>query len=153
LGHCEYDVKVLHQQQFILTRLQPLCTYQRLALWAVAVAAAVECDALVGTVITLLNVPAQGRRAAALDGAHHPALPLTQDVGMEMCCEQQLHHSSGGFVTPVAVDDCRASRVQLPRKRFSSTGSSAYRARISTNAASQALCRARQAKDTLHYVK
>ncbi len=39
-----------------------------------------------------------------------------------------------------------------PGRRFSSTGSFTYRARISTNVASQALCRARQAKDTLQFV-
>ena len=65
-----------------LTILQPLRARQRLALRAVPVAAAVERDALVAAGITLLDMPAQRRGAAALDGAHHAQLRAAEGAGV-----------------------------------------------------------------------
>ena len=54
--------------------LEPLRARQRLALRAVPIAAAVEGDALVAAGVALLDMAAERRRAAALDGAHDAAL-------------------------------------------------------------------------------
>src|SRR4029077_18984096 len=69
----EHDVEVWHLQQLGLARLQPLPRLRSLALWAVAVAAGVVGDDGVPArfVLTARNMAAKGRRAAALDRAHH----------------------------------------------------------------------------------
>jgi len=78
LRHGEDDVEILHWQQLSLPVLKPLCTHQRLTLWAVPIPATVECDALVPTGIALLDVAAQRRGATLLDGTHDAALPAAQ---------------------------------------------------------------------------
>lgn len=82
MRHGEDDVEILDRQQFGLAIFEPLRTRERLALRTVPIAAAVESDALVAAGIALLDVAAQRGRAAALDGAHHAALPTAQAVGM-----------------------------------------------------------------------
>ena len=66
-------MEVWHLQQLGLARLQPLPRLRALALWAVAVAAGVVGDDGVPArfVLTARNMAAKGRRAAALDRAHH----------------------------------------------------------------------------------
>jgi hypothetical protein len=68
-------VEILDWQQFSLPVLKPLCSHQRLTLWAMAIAATVEGDALVPTGIALLDVAAKHRSATLFDGTHDAALP------------------------------------------------------------------------------
>ena len=74
LWHREHDVEVFDRQQFGVAILQPLRTRQRLALRAVAVAAAVERDALVTAGVALLDMPTQRRGPATLDRTHRAQL-------------------------------------------------------------------------------
>ena len=67
----EDDVEVGHGQQLGLPLLHPLARRRPLALRAMPVAAAVVGDDGVGAVLAARDVPAERRRAAALDGAHH----------------------------------------------------------------------------------
>jgi len=66
-------VEVFNGQE-LLARLDPAQLLQALALGAVAVAARVVADLLVTTTLTLINMTAEGRRAAALDSPHDLAL-------------------------------------------------------------------------------
>ena len=69
----EDDVEVGHRQQFGLARRHPFARRRALALRAVPVAAAVVGDGRVaaGVVLAARDMPAERRRAAALDRAHH----------------------------------------------------------------------------------
>ena len=73
----EHDVEVGNLQQLCLARLHPVSGLATLALGAMAVAAGVVGDGCVAAhgVLTARNMPAEGRRAAALDRAHHLQLP------------------------------------------------------------------------------
>jgi len=82
LRHREHDVEVFHRQQLGAAILQPLRTRQRLALRAVAVAAAVEGDALMAAGVALLDMPTECRGAAALDRAHHAQLRAAECAGV-----------------------------------------------------------------------
>ena len=68
----EHDMEVRHLQQLGRARLQPLPRLRSLALWAIAIAAAVVGDDGVPArlVLTARNMAAESRRAAALDRAH-----------------------------------------------------------------------------------
>src|SRR5262249_32803150 len=92
----EDDMEVGHREQFGLARRHPLARRRALALGAVPVAAAVVGDCRVGTVLAARDVSAKGRRAAALDGAHHLELAETHmtAVGITPC-------------GPVAAEDVR----------------------------------------------
>ena len=69
----EHDVEVGHLQQLGLARLHPLAGLAALALRTMAIAAAVVGNGGVAArrVRAARNMPAKGRRAAALDRAHH----------------------------------------------------------------------------------
>jgi hypothetical protein len=74
LRHGEDDVEVWHCEEFGSSVLKPLGTRQRLALWAVAIAARVVADALVAAGIALLDVAAERGRATLLDRRHDATL-------------------------------------------------------------------------------
>ncbi len=67
----EDDVEVGHGQELALPLLHPGARRGPLALGAMPVAAAVVGDDGMGTVLAARNMPAERRRAAALDRAHH----------------------------------------------------------------------------------
>ena len=67
----EDDVEVGHGQQLGLPLFHPRARRGALALRAVPVAAAVVGDDGMAAVLAARDVPAESRRAAALDGAHH----------------------------------------------------------------------------------
>src|SRR5712691_8130620 len=64
-------MEVGNREQFGLARRHPLARCRALALRAVPVAAAVVGDRGVGAVLATRDVSSDGRRAAALDRAHH----------------------------------------------------------------------------------
>jgi hypothetical protein len=74
LWHRKDDVEVADVEKLRSTVLQPFGASQRLALWAVAIPAAIIADALVATVIALLDVTTERRRSAELDRRHDAAL-------------------------------------------------------------------------------
>ena len=78
LWDSEDHVEVLDRKKFSLTILKPLVTRERLALWAMAIAAAVIGDAVVAAGVTLLHMTAQSDGTALLDGAHDTSLSPTQ---------------------------------------------------------------------------
>ena len=80
--HGEHDMKVRHRQQLSLPVGQPGCSRQPLALRAMPVATRVVGDADLPAVGALLDMTAQRRRAASLDGPHHPPLTPAQMAGM-----------------------------------------------------------------------
>jgi hypothetical protein len=67
-------MKVLALKEFRLALLEPSGACQGLTLWTVAVATAVEGDALMLAAFALFNVTAQGGGAAELNGLQHAAL-------------------------------------------------------------------------------
>jgi hypothetical protein len=74
LRHGEDDVEVWHGEEFRSSVLKPLGTRQRLALWAVTIAARVVAGALVAAGIALLDVAAERCRATLLDRRHDATL-------------------------------------------------------------------------------
>jgi hypothetical protein len=74
----EHDVEVGHLQQLGLARLHPRQCLRPLTLGAVPVAAGVIGDRRVAAVLAARNVATEGRRAAALDCAHHLHLHMTE---------------------------------------------------------------------------
>src|SRR4051794_37639888 len=80
--HREDDVEVRYRQQLGLSVGEPLSTRQPLALRAVPVAAGIVGDAKLAAAVALFDMTAQRCRAAGFDGAHDPALALTQMAGM-----------------------------------------------------------------------
>ena len=74
----EHHVEVRHRQHPLRARTNPLLLRQRLALGAVPVPAGVVRRVLMSTAGPLVDMPAQGRRAAALDGAQHALLGHAQ---------------------------------------------------------------------------
>ena len=76
--HGEDDMEVRHRQQIGLAVRQPLGTGQPLALRAMPVAAGIIRDADLAAAVALLNVSAQGCRAAGFDCAHDAALGIAE---------------------------------------------------------------------------
>ena len=74
LRHGEDDVEVGHGEEFGSSVVKPLGTRQRLALWAVAIAARVVADALVAAGIALLDMAAERCGATLLDRRHDATL-------------------------------------------------------------------------------
>jgi len=75
---CEDVVEVGHGQQFGLSRFEPLCLDQCLALGAVAIAARVVGEALEAALGAPFPVATERRRAAALDGVEDAMLGVGQ---------------------------------------------------------------------------
>src|SRR5215472_775439 len=71
----ENDVKIGHVQKFGLPVLNPLRPGERLAFWAMAIAAAVEAIPLVTALIAAFEVAAQRCRTTHLDCGHDAPLP------------------------------------------------------------------------------
>jgi hypothetical protein len=71
-------MEVFDRQKFSLPILKPLVASERLALWAMSIAATVVGDTVVAAGITLLNVPTQRDGSALFNGAHDTRLPPTQ---------------------------------------------------------------------------
>jgi hypothetical protein len=93
----EGDVEVGHRQQLSLSRREPVGTGLPLALRAVPVAAGVVGVADEAAVRAALDMTAQRRRPAQLDGAHHPPLDPAQvavmglGVGVVVAAEDIRH--------------------------------------------------------------
>jgi hypothetical protein len=68
------DMEVLGVEELGLTILDPLGAGQRLALWAMPVAARVVASAFVGALIAVFPVTAKSGSAAQFDGTHDAAL-------------------------------------------------------------------------------
>src|SRR5258708_29636764 len=66
----EQDVEVFHRQQLFFSGLEPLRAGQRLAFRAMAIAARLVDEAAVLALAAFLEVAAERRGAALLDGAH-----------------------------------------------------------------------------------
>ena len=73
-GNGEDDMKIMSLENFGLSFFDPLGTCERLALWTVAVAAAVVARPLVTTAVAALQMTAQGGRATHLDRGHDAPL-------------------------------------------------------------------------------
>ena len=78
----EDDVEVGHREQLALALFHPLSGRGSLALRAMPVAAAVVGDDGVAAVLAARDVPAESRRAAALDGRHHLHLGKAHVTGI-----------------------------------------------------------------------
>ena len=74
LWYGEDHVEVLGVQKLGLAILEPLSPGERLAFWAMPIGARVVSVALMATVVTLLQMAAQGSGAADLDRGHDTAL-------------------------------------------------------------------------------
>jgi hypothetical protein len=83
----EDHVVVGHGQQLGLAIGEPLLRRRALALGAMPIAAGVVSNARVRTILAALDMPAESRRAAALDGRHHLQLAEAHmaDVGAAPC--------------------------------------------------------------------
>ena len=97
LRHGEDDVAIGRGQEFGSAILQPLGTGERLALWAVTIAARVVTDALVAAGIALLDVAAELCRATVLDRRHDTTLRRRQrsavllTIGLTVAAEHVRH--------------------------------------------------------------
>ena len=84
-------MEVGHRQELGRARLDPALLRQRLAFWAMAVAAGVVTGDLRPTAITGLQMATEGRRTAVLDGLHHAALwradPMRTAIGLAVFAE------------------------------------------------------------------
>src|SRR5215472_15079484 len=78
LRHREDDVEILGIEKFGLPVFQPLGAGQRLAFWAMSVAARVIGRALVAAGVTLLQMTAESRGSADFDGVQHASLPVRE---------------------------------------------------------------------------
>jgi hypothetical protein len=74
LRHSKDDVKIADGQELSLAVLDPLCSGKRLTFWAVPVPAAIEAIPLMATLIALLEVASQHRRATHLNCRHDAPL-------------------------------------------------------------------------------
>ena len=75
-------MEVFNGNKIGLAIFQPLRTREGLTLRAVPISATVEGDALMGAIVTLLNVSTERGGAATLDRAHDAALPATEGVSV-----------------------------------------------------------------------
>jgi hypothetical protein len=97
----EHDVEVLNRQQFGLSGGEPLGAGLPLALRAMPVAARVVGAADEAAIGAGLGVPAQRRRPAQLDSAHHPPLDAAQvtvmraAIGIAVAAEDIRHFQAG----------------------------------------------------------
>src|SRR6266851_9050218 len=115
-------MEVWYRQQIGLTVRQPLGTGQPLALWAMPVAAGIIGDADLAAAVALLDVAAQGCRAAGFDGAHDAALAAAQMAGMGIAVRgtvvaediRHLQRAAHGL-SPAASPQCASRRAGSPR--------------------------------------
>jgi len=96
----EDDVEIGHVQELALPFLHPRTRCGTLALRAVSIATAVVGNDRVPAVLTTRNVPAERRRAAALDGAHHLHLGEAQVTA--------VGHTPGGTMVAEDVRDLQS---------------------------------------------
>ena len=101
VGQREDHVEVGHAEHFFLSRGEPALARLRLALGAVAVAAAVIRDGLVAASGTVIDMSAQSRCAALSDGAQHLQLLIAEMLAVlvhEPCalCMNEIGHLEGG---------------------------------------------------------
>src|SRR5258705_13156619 len=75
-------MEVRHRQQVGLTRGQPVLCRRTLALRAMSVAARVVRDLAVRALLAARDMPAERRRAAALDRPHHLQLAEADVAGI-----------------------------------------------------------------------
>src|SRR5712691_9830708 len=73
-GEREDDMKILRLENFRFSFFDPFRARQRLALGAMSVAAAIVAGTLVRTAVAPLEMTAEGRRPAHLDGGHDAPL-------------------------------------------------------------------------------
>jgi hypothetical protein len=92
----EHHVEVGQGQQLGLAICEPVPRRRALAFGAVPVAAGVVGDADVATLLAALDMPAEGCRAAGLDGAHHLELAEADVAGM-----------GGAPGSPMSAEDIR----------------------------------------------
>ena len=92
----EHDVVVRHRQQLGLALGQPFLRRHGLALGTMPVAAGIVGDVRVGAVLAARDMPAESRRAAALDGRHHLQLAEAHMAGI-----------GSAPCRPVAAEDIR----------------------------------------------
>ena len=78
----EHDMIVRHRQQIGLARGQPVLCRRALALRAMPVAARVVRDLAVRALLAARDMPAERRRAAALDRRHHLQLAEADMAGI-----------------------------------------------------------------------
>ena len=101
MRECEDYVEVRHAEQFFLSRGEPALARLRLALGAVAVAAAVIRDGLVAAAWTIIDMSAQSRSAALSDGAQHLQLLIAEMLAVlvhkpSALCMNEIGHLEGG---------------------------------------------------------
>jgi hypothetical protein len=111
--HGEDDMEVRHRQQIGPAVHQPCGTGQPLALRAMPVAA-----------VALLDVAAQGCRAAGFDGAHHAALAVAQMAGMGIAVSGTVAAENIGHLqraahglSPAASPRCASRRAGSAYRR------------------------------------
>ena len=78
----EHDVEVRRRQQLGFALGEPLLCSCALAFWTVPVTTAVVGNGCVGTILAALDMTAESRRAAALDGRHHLQLAEAHMAGI-----------------------------------------------------------------------
>src|SRR5215831_7201095 len=74
IGHGKDDVEILRPEKFRSTVFQPFSASQRLTLWAMPIATTIVSDALVVTLVALLDVTTKRCRSTQLDRRHEATL-------------------------------------------------------------------------------
>src|ERR1700688_1867625 len=102
-GHGIDDMKIGRFQKFGLAVLDPLGPGQRLAFGAMPIAASVVAMPLMATLIALLEMAAEGRRAAPLDGSHDAPLrrghrrAMLVSIGFAVAAKDVSHFQLGAI--------------------------------------------------------
>ena len=105
--HSKDDMEVLGVEEFGLPILDPLGARQRLALWAMPVAARVVAYAFVAALIALFEVTAERSRPAHFDGTHDAPLRRGQrssmlfTIGFSVATQHVRHFQLGAIHGPV----------------------------------------------------
>ena len=104
----EDHVHIGNVQQFLFTISEPFITSVGLALSAMAVPACVKGDGLPAAARALIQMTAQRRGAAALDGSQHAKMLPVQSGSMFIyeafaCCSNDVGHLEGCAFISCAV--------------------------------------------------
>jgi hypothetical protein len=78
VGQCEHHMEVRQAEQLLFPARKPSLACLRLTLWAMPVPAGVERDGRMTAPGTPIQMAAQSRRAAALNGAQHFQLLIAE---------------------------------------------------------------------------
>jgi len=122
-GEREDDVKIVRREDFRFPFFEPFRPRQRLAFGAMSIAAAIVAGPLERTAVAVLEMTAQGRRAAHLDGGHDAPLcggerrPMLLSIGFTLAAEDVRHFQLGALHGAQRLEERWRSGLDLQGNR------------------------------------